>query len=79
MKMIVDLWPGGSLTNGAIGAYKEADERKAISIDEVVWYRNTNTAMFSYRTDMQEKAVHDILRNLTAKHESIALHKRSGT
>lgn len=76
--MLVDVWPGGTLTDGRISAYKEADELKVIDIKEVVWYRNTNTAMFSYRTDMQEKAVHDILRNLTAKHESIALHERSG-
>ena len=74
-KMLVDLWPGGSLTNGAIGAYKEADEKKAISIDEVVWYRSSNTAMVSYQTDLTEDCVHDLLRNMAAKYASLELHR----
>ena len=74
-KMIVDLWPGGTLTNGAIGAYKEADEKKAISIDEVVWYRSSNTAMVSYQTDLTEDYVHGMLRNMAAKYASLELHR----
>lgn len=74
--MLVDVWPGGTLTDEMISAYKEADEMKEIDIQEVVWYRNTNTAMFSYKTNLAEDTVHDMLRKLTAKYASERIHAR---
>ena len=64
--MIVDVWPDGTLTDKIIGAYKQADDEKAIRIHEVVWTRSTNTAMFQYETDMQEDEAHGLLLGLTA-------------
>ena len=74
--MLVDVWPGGTLTDEIISAYKEADKTEVIDIQEVVWYRNTNTAMFSYKTNLAESTVHNMLRDLTTRYASEAIHSR---